>query len=123
MICKNKESNTVILYTCGICNLKCRYCGIDKNPILGEIDKTLEESFKGDYYFNRIKQYFEKGQLVRIETWGGEPFLHMDRIYDLLDKLIQYYPYFSEMYSSTNFSYSTWVDQVFGLWERFRKYP
>ena len=123
MICKNKQRNTAVLYTCGVCNLKCRYCGIDKNPILGEIDKALEESFKGNYYFNRIRDYFEKGQLVRIETWGGEPFLHMDRIYNLLDKLIQYYPYFSEMYSSTNFSYPTWIDQVFGLWERFRKYP
>ena len=80
-----KERDTAIFYTCGVCNLQCRYCGIDKNPILKEIDKALEESFKGDYYIERIKKYFpNRGQLKRLETWGGEPFLRMDRIYPLV---------------------------------------
>jgi sulfatase maturation enzyme AslB (radical SAM superfamily) len=124
MIRDNRERNTAVMYTCGTCNLNCRYCGIDKNPILAEIDKVLAKSFEGDYYFNRFKEYFpNKGQLKRIETWGGEPFLHMDRIYNLLNQVIDYYPYFDEMYSSTNFSYPEWTDQVFGLFEQFGKYP
>jgi sulfatase maturation enzyme AslB (radical SAM superfamily) len=77
--------NTAIFYTCGVCNLQCRYCGIDKNPVLKEIDKALEKSFEGDYYFNCVKKYFpNRGQLKRIETWGGEPFLKMERIFPLL---------------------------------------
>ena len=76
-----KNRSIAIFYTCGTCNLKCTYCGIDKNPILAKIDKALEESFKGDYYFNQVQKYFPyPDQLKRIETWGGEPFLGMDRI-------------------------------------------
>lgn len=124
MINYNMYRNTAVLYTCGVCNLNCRYCNIDKNPVLAEIDKQLAASFEGDYYFNRIKQYFpEKTMLRNIETWGGEPFLHMERIYPLLRKLIEFYPYFDNMYSSTNFSYPTWLDQFFGLMDIFGEYP
>lgn len=122
MIYSNPERDTAIFYTCGICNLQCRYCGIDKNPILKEIDNKLDESFNGDYYFERLKKYFKKGQLKKIETWGGEPFLHMDRIYNLLHQIINYYPYFDSMYSSTNFSYPQWEEKVFSLFEQFRPY-
>jgi sulfatase maturation enzyme AslB (radical SAM superfamily) len=47
------ELKTAIFYTCGICNLNCKYCGIDKNPILKKIDDALGESFSdnGEYYF------------------------------------------------------------------------
>ena len=111
MINFNEERTTAVLYTCGVCNLNCRYCTIDKNPVLKDIDKELEESFKGDYYFNRIKEYFpRRDQLKRVETWGGEPFLKMDRIYPLVHQLINYYPYFDSMFSSTNFSYPEWID-------------
>lgn len=123
MVLKNKERTTAILYTCGVCNLQCRYCGIDKNPVLKTIDEALEKSFEGDYYINRLKEYFGKGQLKNIETWGGEPFLHMDRIYPLINQVIEYFPYFNSMYSSTNFSYPQWIDQVFGLFDQFGKYP
>jgi len=124
MIYHNEERDTAVLYTCGVCNLNCRYCTIDKNPVLKDIDKELEESFKGDYYFNRIKEYFpRKDQLKHIETWGGEPFLHMDRIYPLLHKLIKYYPYFNELFSSTNFSYDDWTNQFMGLANQFAQYP
>lgn len=46
--------NTAIFYTCGVCNLNCQYCGIDKNPILKKIDDALEKSFGdgGEYYFS-----------------------------------------------------------------------
>lgn len=124
MIKFNKERKTAILYTYGMCNLNCRYCTIDKNPVLQEIDRELEESFNGDYYFNRIKEYFSRrDQLNRVETWGGEPFLGMHRIYPLVHQLIEYYPYFKEMSSSTNFSYDTWLDEFMGLMNIFAQYP
>ena len=58
MININDNREAAVVYPCGICNLNCRYCTIDKNPVLLDIDNELEESFKGDYYFNRIKEYF-----------------------------------------------------------------
>lgn len=116
--------DTAVFYTCGTCNLQCKYCNIDKNPILVEIDKALEKSFEGDYYFERVKKYFpNRGKLKRIETWGGEPFLRMDRIYPTLHNLISYYPYLDEMFSSTNFSYDSWIEQFFGLMDQFKLYP
>lgn len=118
-----KTREVAVIYPSGVCNLQCRYCGIDKNPALKDIDKKLAESFQGDYYFDQIRKYFpNRGQLTRIETWGGEPFLHMDRAYPLIDKLIQTYPYLREFYSSTNFSYPAWCDQLFGLIDVFNKY-
>ena len=117
---------TAIFYTCGICNLNCKYCGIDKNPILKKIDDALGESFGdgGEYYFSQVKKYFpDRGQLRRIETWGGEPFMKMDRIYPLLRKVIKHYPYFDSMFSSTNYSYPEWTDQVLGLMKVFGEYP
>lgn len=124
MINFNNNRDTIVLYTCGVCNLNCRYCTIDKNPALKEIDDMLEESFKGDYYLNRIKAYCpRKDQLRRIETWGGEPFLKMERIYPLVHQLIKEYPYFNQMFSSTNFSYDGWIDKFMGLIDCFKQYP
>lgn len=115
---------TAVVYPTGVCNLNCRYCGINKNPALKEIDEKLGESFKGDYYFNQIKKYFPRKDLLQsMETWGGEPFIHMDRIHNLVRQLINYYPYFNSMFSSTNFSYDSWIDQFFGLMDIFGEYP
>lgn len=123
MINYNEERNTVIVYSSSVCNLNCRYCTIDKNPVLGLIDEKLEESFQGDYYFNRIKEYFpNKHQLHSLETWGGEPFLHMERIYPLLHQLIQHYPYFNLVHSSTNFSFEGWINKFMGIMDVFSKY-
>lgn len=119
-----KDREECILYTCATCNLQCRYCGIDKNPILQEIDKYLDESFKGDYYFNQIKKMFpNRAKLKWLQTWGGEPFLHMERIYPTIHKVIEYFPYFEGMFSSTNFSFDGWDNQFFGLMKQFDKYP
>ena len=119
-----KDLTTAIFYTCGTCNLKCRYCGIHKNPILKNIDEVLAKSFEGDYYFNRVQQYFpRKDMLTSFETWGGEPFIHMERLHSTLRKLIEYYPYFQYGYSSTNFSFNDWTNKFFGLMDVFGEYP
>lgn len=124
MIKQQESRSTAIFYTCGTCNLKCRYCNIHKSPILEKIDKSLEESFKGDYYFNRVREYFPRRDMLKaFETWGGEPFLKMERFHPTLRKLIDYYPYFSKGFSSTNFSYDAWCDKFFGLMDVFGEYP
>lgn len=122
--CMKRDRSVAVFYTCGTCNLKCRYCNIDKNPVLAKIDEKLAESFEGDYYINQLKKWFpNRDQLRKIETWGGEPFLHMERIYNLINQVIEYYPYYDEFFSSTNFSYPEWTEKVFGLTDQFAKYP
>ena len=82
--------SNLVLFTNATCNLKCKYCNIDKNEALAKIDKILEESFSDEnYYINQIRKYFpSKDSLKTIETWGGEPFLGMRRIHNLLNKII-----------------------------------
>ena len=58
--CPNKnecyQKNTATFLIMGnVCTRNCRYCNINKHSILSKVDKELEESFKGDYYFNRVK--------------------------------------------------------------------
>ena len=69
-----QDRKTAIFYPAAICNLNCRYCSIDKNPILVEIDKQLEESFKGDYYIVvDVAQHSETDeQLVIYRTLYGD---------------------------------------------------
>ena len=48
---KNNNLTTAIFYTCGTCNLNCKYCGIDKSPILKDIDNALGKSFADENYY------------------------------------------------------------------------
>lgn len=111
-----QERNTLILYTTATCNLNCIYCYIDKNPALVEIDNILDDSFKGDYYFNFTKEMFpDPNQLNRIEFWGGEPTLRLDRAIYTVKKIIEYYPNLHDFYMSTNFTNHKWNEQFFGF--------
>jgi len=53
-----QDRHSLVLYTTATCNLNCKYCYIDKNSALTKIDDILEESFKGDYYFNFAIEIF-----------------------------------------------------------------
>lgn len=119
------ERNAAVFYPSASCNLKCRYCGIDKNPALGLIDDIIAKSFENpEYYFEQVKLKFpDRGQLSHIETWGGEPFLHMDRMHSLLHLIINHYLYFDSFFSSTNFSFPSWNKQLFDLFNVFGHYP
>lgn len=117
----NRDS--LVLYTTAICNLNCEYCYIDKSPALQKIDDLLDESFKGDYYFNFSKELFYKDKLKSIQFWGGEPSIRLDRAYDTVDKCIQFYPNVFTFMTSTNFVYEKWDEQTYGLFKVFEKYP
>ena len=43
-----KDRYSLVLYTTAVCNLNCRYCFIDKNPALKQIDDYLDKSFLAD---------------------------------------------------------------------------
>lgn len=118
-----KIRNSVVYYTTATCNLNCRYCYIDKNPALKEIDDLLDESFKGDYYFNFTKKMFpDKNQLKIIQFWGGEPFLRLDRAYYTVKKVLDYYPKVYEFDTSTNFINEPFFNQFFGLLNILEQY-
>lgn len=120
----NQDHNSLSLFPSATCNLKCKYCNIEKNEHLKKIDQLLEESFLDpEYYFQQIKKYFPYAyQLKSIDTWGGEPFLHIERIYPLLKKVIPEYPYFTNFFSSTNFSLSDWPEKVIKLLQFFAQF-
>ncbi len=121
-----KEENlfeTCVLYDDSICNLKCRYCYIDKNPALLEIDRILADSFKNDYYFNFSKKIFNQNKLKKIEIWGGEPSLHLDRTFNTLHKMIQYYPKLYHFMFSSNMTTDCFMKQFTNLVELLNNYP
>ena len=60
--------------------------------------------------------------LQKLEIWGAETFLHMERVHNVLHKLIGHYPFFRSFFASTNFSYPEWTDKVFDLLEQFAGY-
>ena len=121
---KNLKHTVLTLFPSAVCNLNCTYCNISKNKALIEIDKELEDFFNDpDYIMARVHKYFEPCALTTLETWGGEPFLHMDRIYKVLPRLVEDYPYLQNFFSSTNFSFSNWIEQFFGLMQQFKQWP
>lgn len=121
---KKLKYTTLTLFPSAVCNLNCTYCNISKNQALIQIDKELEDFFNNPaYIMERIHKYFEPCALTRLETWGGEPFLHMERLNKVLPRIIEDYPYLTDFFSSTNFSFSTWLSQFFGLMKQFKSYP
>lgn len=118
-----KDRNTAIFYPAAVCNLNCRYCSIDKNPALVEIDKILAESFDGDYYLNFTKEIFpDPNQLHRVETWGGEPTLGWHRMYRLMHDLIRHYPNLCEFFSSSNMVQPKFLDELIGMLRVFGEF-
>lgn len=118
------DRKVAILYTSAVCNLNCVYCSIDKNPALKVIDKILEDSFNGSYYFDYMREIFpDPKQLTRIETWGGEPSLGWHRIHHVLRDVIGYYPNFSEFFSSTNMVQPNFQSELADLLSVFAEYP
>lgn len=121
----NPNRGNLELYPTAVCNLDCSYCQIDKNSALCEIDRLLGESFKDtDYYLNKIQALFPlEGQLKKIELWGGEPLLKIERIFPILRRIVEKYPYFSEVFVSTNFSYPNWKEKIFSLLNVLGEFP
>lgn len=107
------QRQSMILYTSALCNLKCTYCFIDKNPILSDIDKKLAESYNStDYYFNFSKELFEQDALNEMQFWGGEPSQGLHRVVSILDNFLDYYPNLSHFMMSTNLTLPNWFEEM-----------
>lgn len=116
--------DVINLYSTSLCNLQCKYCFIPKNRALKIIDKKIEDSFKDKYYYyNFAKElYGDISDLKSIEIWGGEPTLHMDRVYDTIEVFIQN-TNLKKVFFSTNFC----TDEIHSIYDNFvklfSKYP
>lgn len=111
-----EDRNTCVLYATATCNLACKYCYIDKSPILKDIDKKLEESFEGNYYFDFMKQMFYQNQLKRIEIWGGEPTYGLKRTLFTILKAMEYFSNLQEFFVSTNLTTPTCIEDIFNFY-------
>lgn len=115
------DRNVLILYATAVCNLKCTYCFIDKNPALVEIDNLLDESFSSDYYFDFCKQVFpDREQLTEIQIWGGEPTLNLRRVTPVIKKIVNYYPNITNLMFSTNLAHEKCLDEIYYLLESLK---
>lgn len=120
---KTIERNKLILFPSAICNLNCTYCNISKNPALKQIDAELECFFqKPEEILARVKKYFHPASLTTLEFWGGEPTLYIERVYDILQLLLNNYPYLNQFFLSSNFSYLGWENKIYGLLNQFRNF-
>ena len=117
--------NDLTLISYGMCNLNCVYCTIDKNKYLKQVDDELKKSFE-EYetqYVPRILKWFpDRYSLSSLQIWGGEPLWDVNRIFPLLDWIINNYPNFYRFFSSTNFSYNHWSQKIIDIILFFGKY-
>ena len=100
------ENMTV--FTTALCNLNCKYCYIckDKTGGLQKIDNILQEELEQCKNIKNVLDYDEdiKNTLTSITLWGGEPFLHMERFINNMDKYFKAFPNLNNINLSTNFT-------------------
>lgn len=117
------ERGICVLYATATCNLNCRYCYIDKSPILKQIDDMLDQSFQGDYYINFMKEMFDRDQLFEIQIWGGEPTYGLHRLIPTVTAAIDYFPRLFRFTLSTNLTTTTVVDDLYEFWSICKHFP
>ena len=118
------ERNKLILFPSAVCNLNCTYCNISKNSALKQIDNELERFFQQpEEILARVKKYFHPASLTTLEFWGGEPTLHIERVFNILQLLLNNYPYLNSFFLSSNFSYPGWERKIYDLLNQFRRFP
>ena len=116
--------NDLVLYINSICNLKCTYCYINKNPKLLELDKSIDDAFKTNYYVDMVKKIYTNHDILNtIELWGGEPLLSIDRILNTYEKLIELYPNLKSLRFSTNFTHNQVIPSLKKLCMLYSKFP
>lgn len=97
----------ITLYTTALCNLNCTYCYIckDNTNALKEIDNDIKEDWETGNYIKRLKEDFPPTYLKtikRIDLWGGETLIGMDRFTNSFLDFCKVLPNFQNISFSTN---------------------
>lgn len=98
------------------CNLNCSYCYVTHTKT-DAAESRIIESFKDEnYYFDFATRLVPNpNEVGRLELWGGEPLLHVERAFTSLEKLLNYYEKIEEFFFSTNFALKDAVNQLQSL--------
>lgn len=120
---RNSNRKICVLYVTATCNLKCKYCYIDKSPVLIKIDKILENSYKDNYYFDFMKDCFDQGSLTSMEFWGGEPTYGLYRAIPTIKQAISYFPNLRNFTFSTNLTTNTCVEDIINFIRLTEDFP
>ena len=118
------DIKSITIYINSICNLKCKYCFIYKDPYLNILDKLLSDNLKTNYYIDFVNNNIKNKESVRrFEIWGGEPLITIDRFIPIYRKLIPILPNMNELNFSTNFSSDNAYNNVKKLMDVLGEFP
>lgn len=115
---------TLTIYVNSICNLKCRYCFIHKDPYLVKLDGLLEKTLETDYYYQKIeKDIANPEQIEKFEVWGGEPLLTIERLIPTYRKILNLCTSMDKFAVSSNFSVDNWYEKFKMLFDVYKEFP
>ena len=114
-----KNVNTVSIYLGDTCNFNCQYC--DRDYI-----KSLGGQNMSKHYLKLLKNFFDKAfqqenRIDRIALHGGEPFLYVKRMDEILELLKEEYLDGKGLYVSITTNASLFEKEQWFL-EKWRKY-
>lgn len=102
------------IFTSSICNLKCQYCYVKKEPSVFEYDKELIRAIEQNEYIKRFKKEFPESvnTIKTLEFWGAEPSIHLNLIAEKLKDYKEAFPNLCEITMSSNYTLPTFIDNV-----------
>lgn len=101
---------TLIIILNGTCNLRCKYCFINKDnaSIFNNITKDLVDKIETGFYPEKLMRLMpdkiDRDKIQSIDFWGGEPTLNLMHGFKAIEQLIQICENIRVIHISTNFS-------------------
>lgn len=92
------------LLTTALCDLKCKYCYIEKNHNLKKIHEKLVNKLKEENFLDCIKNspLVNPNEIKSMGFWGLEPTKTLDIISERFDYIFETFPNFESFDFSTN---------------------
>lgn len=105
----------ISVFSTALCNLKCSYCYICKNgKALKPIDDAIAKDHAEGNYIKQLLQFSEedRNSITKLDIWGGEPLLHLDRVTDNIEGYFDVLPNLEKVFFSTNFTVEGSIDKI-----------
>lgn len=94
---KENESFLVTIELSTLCNLDCLYCYQDKLHIRNKIDEKVINAIV--VYIENVFLTARQIKILTIGLIGGEPMLHKEIVFEIMDKLVLLCRKYKKMYS------------------------